>query len=203
MNEEPNAPELPPPADMLWGARADNLVRSSSPRGRSYTASPSNSASPSPSPSEYSRESTPQYHRASDWDRNRYATNPGGTVGPDRVWGLNTSSNQQHESSFTNVAPGYLSAPPFLTNYVEEGIAPHEQAPQGRPFPPLGSRPPVRAHTLPQVHSLPSTSRGNRCGLCLSLVLFPLLMPWDCLAPSPRELRLLSLEPFPPDERME
>lgn len=144
--------------------RQEVLTRGSSPRV--HIVSPSNSASPSPSPSEYSREPTPQYHRPPD--RSAYITNPG-TVDSERLWGSDPSVGVQHPPLYLH---GYGSAPPFMTHYVDDGIAPHEQVPyttEGRTSSlPSTSRTPTRSHTMPEARSFAAAQPPERCASFVS-----------------------------------
>lgn len=132
--------------------RQDFPARSSSPRSRFFAASPTNSASPSSSPSEYSRESTPQYFVTPD--RSAYPANVG--VVSNRSWSLNPTLGQQPSTS------SYSSTPPFLADYVGEGIAPHEQV-----------------LTLPARSSYPSSSHTHPLSYSMLQVRPPLTAPRD------------------------
>ena len=96
------------------------LMPSVAPRTRQSNDSPDMSASPSPSPSVQSSISgVPRYQHADDV----YTGTP--TIfASERTWGLNAPSIGQQPSPLA-----YGSLPPFPSNYVREGIAPHETVP--------------------------------------------------------------------------
>lgn len=138
------------------------LMRSATPRIRQSDQSPDISASPSPSPSSSTQSRVSGIPRFQA-DSSLYTGTPA-IIASERTWGLDPSSIQQHSPSLA-----YGSMPPFPSNYVREGIAPHEHAPSSSAsaYRGLSDRSIAQPFTTPRS----STTQGSdeRCKL---LILF-------------------------------
>jgi hypothetical protein len=88
------------------------------PKTRHSNESPDISASPSPSSSLQPGTPSPQQFQQTENDI--YGGSPG-ILTSERPWGLNPPSIRQQSSPLA-----YGSVPPFPSNFVREGIAPHE-----------------------------------------------------------------------------
>jgi len=174
------------------------LMPFATPRTSQSNDSPDMSASPSPSPSMQSGVSgVPRYQQAGG---DVYTGTPA-IFASERTWGLSASSIEQQPSPLA-----YGSLPPFPSNYVREGIAPHENVPSSA----SSAYPSSSSHSIlqpvPRPRS-PTTQGGDE--RCMPLILLSI----QCLtfdlnffvpaAPSPRQLRLLSFQPFPSGELSE
>lgn len=180
--------------------RDEVLMRSASPRTRPPTESSDVSASPSPSPSVQSGVSGTQDFQQEDSDI-YYATAPG-IFAPERTWSLNPSPTRQQSSSLA-----YGSIALFPSNYVHEGIAPHEQFPSPISASYIGTSSGYSIQQpIPRPRSPATQDNDERCK---NLTLLGINNPTSLLkffipaAPSPRQLRLLSFQPFPSGELSE
>jgi hypothetical protein len=181
------------PAPRTRTMRNEVLMRSASPRTRQSTESSDVSTSSSPSLSVQSGISGTQYFQQTD--SHVFAATPG-------TWSLNPSATRQHTSSF---ASGSIPLVPF--NYVRDGIAPHEHVPSPVPasYPGTSSDRSIQ-QPIPRPCSPVTQGNDERCKqltLPVDQLFSPLLKFFVPTAPSPRQLRLLSFQPFPSGELSE